>query len=335
MGRRQRRQFLITAGKSLGLAMMLPLASFAQEAKGKTRRIGWLEPGTPTSFPDRRKSFHQVLREAGFVEGQNLVVDYRYAHGKLEQLPTLAAELVGLKPECLVATGIDSISALRRATSTIPIVMGTIDADPVKEGLVGSLARPGGNITGMIGIAWELAGKRLELLREIEPKTSRVAVLFDPRSAAGHAHVNEAQSAARSLKVQLQLLELREPADLEGAFRAASKARADALFVVAVGMLNSHRARIVALAIEARVPAIYSNVEFVTDGGLIGYAPNGVEQYRRVATYVDKILKGAKPGDLAIVQPTQFELVINAKTAKAIGVTIPKSLLSRADRVIE
>jgi putative ABC transport system substrate-binding protein len=275
-----------------------PLASWAQQPKGNTRRIGWLEPGTPASFPARREAFHKVMRDAGFVEGQNLVVDHRYSHGKIEQLPALAA-------------------------------------DPVKEGLVASMARPGGNITGMVGIAWELAGKRLELLREVAPKAARIAVLFDPRTAAGHAHVKETEAAARTLKLQLQLLEVKEPADLDKAFKAARSARAEALFIVAPGMLNSHRARIVGLAIEARLPSISSNVEFVGDGALMGYAPNLADNFRRVATYVDRILKGAKPSDLPIEQPTQFELWINLKTAKAIGLAIPKSILGRADRVIE
>ena len=328
----KRRRLLFALGAGV---MTAPFASFAQETKGRARRIGWIEPGTPSSFPARRKAFHEVMRQAGFVEGQNLVVDYRYGRGKLETFPTLATELVALRPDCLVAIGVDTIGALRRATSTIPIVMGTIDADPVKEGFATSLPRPGGNITGMVGIAWELAGKRLELLREINPKISKVAVFFDPRSPAGHAHLKETESAARVLKMQLQLLELREPDDLEQAFRAARTARADALFVIAVGMLNSHRERIVALANEARLPAIYSNVEFVADGGMIGYAPHMIDQFRRVATYVEKILKGAKPGDLPIVQPTQFELVINLKTAKTAGIRVPKSLLARADRVIE
>lgn len=234
-----------------------------------------------------------------------------------------------------MATGVDAIRALRQLTSTIPIVMGTIDADPVKEGLVASMARPGGNITGMVGIAWEIAGKRLELLKEVVPKLARVAVLFDPRSAAGHAHVNGAKEAARTLKLQLELLEAREPAELGSAFRAARGNRADALFIVSIGMMNSHRPRIVALATEARLPSIASNLEFVGEGALMGYAPNLVKQFRRVATYVDRILKGAKPADLPLQQPTTFELVINAKTAKAIGLTIPKSILGRADRVIE
>ena len=294
-----------------------------------------MEPGTPASFAARRKTFHEVMRQAGFIEGQNLLVDYRYGHGKLDRFPILAAELVALKPECLVAIGVDAIGALRRSTSTIPIVMGTIDADPVQEGLAASLSRPGGNITGMTGIAWELAGKRLELLREIDPKISSVAVLFDPRSSAGHAHLKETENASRAVNVKLQLLELREPDDIEQAFRAARAARTQGLFVIAVGMLNSHRARIVALANETRLPAIYSNLDFVAEGGMIGYAPNIVDQFRRVATYVEKILKGAKPGELPIVQPTTFELVVNLKTAKAIGTRIPKSILVRADRMIE
>jgi putative ABC transport system substrate-binding protein len=321
--------------KLVGTVAAWPLASWAQQPKGKTRRIGLLEPATPVSFPARLKAFHQVLREAGYVEGQNLVVDYRYAHGKLEQFPALAAELVALKPECVVAVGIDAIRALRNLTSTIPIVMGTIDADPVKEGLVASMARPGGNVTGMVGIGWEIVGKRLELLKEVAPKITRVAVIFDPRSPAGHAHVRGAEVGARALKLQLQLLEAKEPADLNNAFRAARGARANALYVPGVGMVNSHRPRIVALAIEARLPAIYSSAEFVGDGGLMAYAANGVEQFRRVATYVDKILKGAKPGDLPIQQPTTFELAVNLKTARAIGLAIPKSILGRADRVIE
>lgn len=330
MSRVLRRQFLLSAG----VLLAAPLVR-AQQPIGKTRRIGWLEAGTPTASPARREAFHKVMREAGYVEGQNLVVDYRYSDGKQERFAPLAAELVALKPECVVTTGVAAVRAVRQANPTIPIVMGTIDADPVKEGLVVSLARPGGNITGMVGIAWELAGKRLELLKEIAPKAARVAVLFDPRSPAWHAHVKEAEVAARALKVQLQLLEAKEPADLDNAFRAARSNRADALFVVAVGMINSHRARIVALAIEARLPAIYSNTEFVADGGLIAYAPNYADQFRRVAIYVDRILKGAKPGDLPIEQARNFEMVINVKTAKAIGLTIPKSILARADRVIE
>jgi putative ABC transport system substrate-binding protein len=318
-----------------GGAAAWPLAVWAQPAKGAARRIGWLEPGSPESFVARRKAFHQVLRDSGYAEGRNLAVEYRYARGRLERFPALAAELLALKPECVLAIGVDAVQALRKLTSTVPIVIGTLDADPVKEGLVAGLARPGGNITGMIGIAWELAGKRLELLKEIVPKAARVGVLYDPRSAAGAAHVKEAEAAAPKLNLALRLLGVKEPPDIEQAFRAARDAPADALFVVGVGMVNSHRSRIVALAGEARLPAIYSNLEFVGDGGLIGYAPDTVEQFRRAADYVEKVLKGAKPGELPIQQPTKFELAINLKTAKAAGVTIPKSILGRADRVIE
>ena len=327
-----RRKLLIAAGAG---ALAASLRSFAQPQPKKVTRIGWFESGTPASSPERRKAFLEVLRESGHVEGKNLVIDYRYGHGKSATYPALAAELVALKPDCIVAVGVGPIRAVRQATSTIPIVMGTIDADPVKVGLVASLARPGGNITGLTGIAWELAGKRLELLREVAPKASRVAVIFDPRSPAGHAHVQETEVAARALKVPLQLLEASEPIDLETAFQAARQARAEALFVVAAGMPNSHRPRIVKLAIEARLPAIYSNLESVTDGGLMAYAPNTVEQFRRAAIYVDKILKGVKPADLPIEQPTKFELVVNLKTAKALGIKIPQSILARADRVIE
>jgi len=327
----RRRDFTIF----LGGAVAWPLAALAQQAKGNTRRIAWLEPGSPESFPARRKAFQQVLREAGYGEGRNLDIDYRYARGKLEKFPALAAEIVALKPECVLAIGVDAIHALRKLAPAIPIVMGTIDADPVKEGFAASLARPGGNVTGMVGIAWELAGKRLELLREIAPKAARVGVIFDPRSHAGLAHVTEAQAAARTLNLTLQLLEVREPVDLDEAFHAARDARAEALFVVGIGMVNSHRPRIVALATEARLPAIYSNLDFVGDGGLIAYAPNTVEQFRRAAAYVVKILGGATPGDLPIEQPTKFELIINAKAAKAIKLKIPKSLLLRADQVIE
>ncbi|MGH9576097.1 MAG: ABC transporter substrate-binding protein [Terriglobales bacterium] len=192
-----RRRDLIAAGGAALCVLLAPYALRAQQTT-KTRRIGWLEPGTPTSFPARQKAFHEVLAGLGYVEGRNLVVDYRYSHGKIEQFPALAAELVALKPECIVATGVGAILALRQLTTTIPIVMGTIDADPVREGLAASLARPGGNVTGMSGIAWELAGKRLELLKEMVPKASRVAVIFDSRGAAGHAHVKETEIAARA-----------------------------------------------------------------------------------------------------------------------------------------
>jgi putative ABC transport system substrate-binding protein len=326
----RRRVLLLAAG--FPVTAVLARIAWAQST---ARRLGWIEPGTETSFAARRRAFFEVLRKAGWTEGHNLRVDYRYAGGRIEQFPALATDLVALKPDCVVATGVDAIKSVRAATSTIPIVMGTIDADPIREGLVASLARPQGNITGMIGIAWELAGKRLELLREIDPRASRIAALFDPRSPAGHAHLESARAAAGTLKLTLHPLELRVPADIEPTFDAVRTLGADALFVIAVGMLNSHRARIADLALRTRLPAIYSNIEFVTDGGLIGYAPDTVAQFRRVAGHVDKILKGARPADLAIMQPTDFELVINLKAARGAGLSIPSALLARADRLIE
>jgi putative tryptophan/tyrosine transport system substrate-binding protein len=311
-----------------------PFPSFGQ-ATAKVRRIGWFEPSIPSGFPERRKAFLGEMRRLGFVEGQNLLVDYRYGEGRLERFPAIAAEMVKRNPECLVAMGVDAVKAARGATGGIPIVIGTMDADPVKEGLVASLARPGGNITGMIGIAWELSGKRLELLREINPKIRSVAAFIDGRTVAGRAHLEGAESAAHTLKIQLKTYALKDPGDIEDAFREARAAGVDALFVVAVGLINSHRKQIIALANQARLPAVYSNTEFVQDGGLIGYAPDLVHQIRNVATYVEKILNGAKPQDLPIAQPTQFTLAVNLKTADMIGVRIPKAVVGRADRVIQ
>jgi putative ABC transport system substrate-binding protein len=220
------------------------------------------------------------------------------------------------------------------STATIPIVIGNIDADPVEEGLIASFARPGGNITGVTGIAYDLVGKRLELLKETVPGLSRVAILINP-SRAADAHVRGAVVAARNLGIELHVVEARSPGDLEGAFRVARQKRVEALDLVATGLMNSHRARIVNLAAHSRLPMIYSNRDFVLAGGLMSYAADFVAQNHRAATYVDKILKGVKPADLPVEQPTKFELVINLKTAKALGLTIPPSLLLRADQVIE
>jgi putative ABC transport system substrate-binding protein len=213
--------------------------------------------------------------------------------------------------------------------------LGNLDSDPVEEGIIASLARPGGNVTGLVGIQWELAGKRLELLREVAPKASRIAVLFDPRTRSGQVHVERTQSAAHKLGMQLQLLEARAPGDIDRAFKAAREGRAEALSVIHVGVMQGERPRIARLALEARLPAVYSATTFPPDGGLMAYAPDTADQYRRAAVFVDKILKGAKPADLPVEQPTKFELVINMKTARALGITIPQTILVRADRVIE
>jgi putative ABC transport system substrate-binding protein len=320
----------------VGIAGVLapPPIVFAQKPQ-KVARIGWLTPGTRESGRANVDAFREGLRALGHVEGKNVVIDYRFAEGKTELFPVLAAELVRLNPDCILAGGYPTIRALMRLTKTIPIVLGNLDSDPVEEGIIASLARPGGNVTGLIGIQWELAGKRLELLREVAPKASRVAVLFDPRTRSGQAHVEQTQIAARKLGMQLQLLEAREPADIDRAFKAAREGRAEAISVIHVGVMQGERPRIARLAIEVRLPAVYSATTFPADGGLMAYAPDTSDQYRRAAVFVDKILKGAKPADLPVEQPTQFELVVNMKTAKALGITIPQTILIRADRVIE
>jgi putative ABC transport system substrate-binding protein len=318
-----RRRFLLT---SLTGALVAPLAAGAQQA-AKVFKVGDLHPGT--GAPEERLA---ALRQAGYVEGQNLVVERRHAEGRIERLPTLAAELVGLKPDVILATGTDAIRAAKNATRIIPVVMAFGD-DPVRKGLVVSLARPGGNITGVsLVAAGTMAAKRVEILREAVPRARRIALLSWP--GMDSAQVKEAEQAARTLKTETVLVEVRN-GDYEGAFSTLAAERADALFVLSSPLLNRDRKRIIALAARHRLPAIYEWGESAEDGGLLAYGAEGRDLNRRVAAYVDKILKGAKPGDLPIEQPTAFELVINLKTAKALGLTIPPSLLARADQVIE
>jgi putative ABC transport system substrate-binding protein len=247
----------------------------------------------------------------------------------------LAAELVTLKVDCIVATGVAPTRAAKQATSTIPIVMGNADDDPVRQGLVASLARPGGNVTGFTNIGSDLAGKRLELIKETVPKASRVAILLDPKGPGGMGHVRETEIVAPALGVKLQLVEVRGPEELDNAFQAAVKGRAEALIVVTTGLMGNHRSRIVNLAVKTRLPAMYSNTYFVREGGLMGYAADIPARWRGVAAYVDKVLKGAKPADLPVQQPTKFEFIINLKAAKQIGLTIPPNVLARADKVIK
>jgi putative ABC transport system substrate-binding protein len=325
----KRRQFV-----AIALAGALPSSLHAQPPK-KVARIGWLEPATATSSAARIQAFKSGLRALGRVEGQHYTIEFRFTEGKLERFRPYAQELVGLKPDCIFVVGINGVQELVRASPSIPIVMGTIDADPVKEGTIASLARPGGNVTGLTGIAWELAGKRLEILTEVAPKAKRVAVVFDPRSRAGYAHVEETQAAAKSLGVELQLLEARQLDELDQVFRSMRDRRAEALSLITIGLMQSQRPRIVKLALESRLPAIYSNTDFVVDGGLMSYAPDITDQFRRAALFVDKILKGTKPADLPVEQPTRFELAINMKTAKALGITFPPTVLVRAERIIE
>jgi putative ABC transport system substrate-binding protein len=289
-----------------------------------------LRPGSP---PDPFvETFRQALQELGYVEGRNLTIDVRWAEGKDERLPALAAELVRLKVDVIVAGGTPPVLAARRATATIPIVM-PVSGDPVARGLAASLARPGGNVTGLAGLDEELPGKWLELLKETLPKASRVALLWDP--AYGRRPVATSELAARSLGMHLEILRVSRPEDLENAFADARKNRVEALIVLSSAFFYARRTQLVALAEKYRMPTIYHQKEFVVgSGGLMSYGPDFHDMFRRAAGYVDKILKGAKPGDLPIEQPTKFEFVINLRAAKALGLTIPQSLLLRADEVV-
>src|SRR6266700_5523782 len=313
----------------------VPLAADAQQA-GKVPRIGFLRVTSPSDRPPLLDAFRQGLRELGWVEGQNIVIDYRYAEGRVDRLPDLAAELVRLKVDLIVASaGTQAATAAKNATETIPIVMIYV-RDPVGTGLIASLARPGGNVTGVSGSAGlELFAKQLELLKETVPKIRRVAILSNPANAYHQLAIREVNVAARSLGVQLQLLEARGPNEFDGAFAAMAKERVEALLVLSDSIFNSHRTRLADLAARSRLAAAYGVRESVEAGGLMSYGPSFLDLYRRSAAYVDKVLKGAKPADLPVEQPTKFELVINLKTAKALGLTIPQSLLLRADQVIE
>src|SRR5262245_13497007 len=320
----------------LTLCAMLFALSVPSQAQQPTKipRIGYLPGASPSAHSARYEAFRQVLRELGYVEGKNIVIENRNTDGKSDRLPALVAELVRLKVDVIVTTGANTTRAAKEATTTIPIVLAQ-DSDPVTNGFVASLARPGGNITGLSALSPELDGKRLELLKEIVPKLSRVAIL-GTSTVPGHArYVKETEPAAEALRLQLQFLDVRDPKDIETAFRAASKTRADGLVVLSGPVLSSHRARVLDLVVESRLPAIHNFPEWVEAGGLMTYGVNLKDLYRRAATYVDKILKGAKPADLPVEQPTKFELIINLKAAKQIGLTIPPNVLARADKVIK
>ena len=323
--------------KITGLAIGALLLALSYHAEGqqptKISRVGYLNAGSASTNPARIEAFRQGLRELGYVEGKNIVIEYRAAEGKLDRLPALAAELVRLKVEVIVTTGPTSTHAAKEATSAIPIVMG-LDIDPVGSAFVASLARPGGNITGLSNLAPEISGKRLELLKEIIPKLSRVAVLGTSTQPGTAQQLRETELAAGALKVQLQYLDVLSPRDIESVFQAASKGRAQAVLILGGPVLISHRRQVADLAVKSRLPASYVRPEYVEDGGLMSYAPSSNDLLRRAATYVDKILKGAKPADLPVEQPTKFELIINLKAVKQIGLTIPPNVLARADRVI-
>jgi putative ABC transport system substrate-binding protein len=330
-----RRAFITSGGAAILVAR---LSAEAQQA-AKIARIGYLSPDLATS-PHLREAFRQGLRDLGYVEGRNLVIEDRDAKGKVERLPALAAELVALKVDVIVTEAGNTVVpvAAKQATSTIPIVFASA-ADPVGRGLVTSLARPGGNVTGLATLNAELVGKRLELLTQAVPGVGQVAVLWLPGGALGERTEKQmltgAEVAARELGVRLQFVEARGPTDFDRAFSDMTRARAGALTLLPSNMFRREQRRLVDLAERHRLPTVYFAREFVDAGGLMSYAAPLTDLCLRAATYVDKILKGAKPGDLPVEQPTKFELVIHLKTAKALGLTIPLSVLGRADQIIQ
>jgi putative tryptophan/tyrosine transport system substrate-binding protein len=324
-----RRAFITTLAGGLLAASVTAEAQQAQKAP----RVGFLHYGSPGPSPEV-EAFRRGLHELGYVEGQNIAIEYRFASGRVERLTELAAELVRLKVDVIVTPTTPASLAAKQATSTIPIVFAAV-ADAVGAGLIANFARPGGNITGLASISAELGGKRLELLKQVVPKASRVAVLYNPADRSNVLVLKELQESAPALRLTLQPLEVRGPGEFEGAFVAMTRERAHALFGAAGVLTFEHRKAIVDLAAKNRMPAMWGHRQFVDTGGLMSYAVNYYDQLRRAATYVDKILKGAKPADLPVEQPTTFELVINLKTAKALGLTIPRSLLQQADEVIQ
>jgi len=317
---------------ALVIAFTICGATAAQPAK--ISRIGYLATVSRSALAVRIEAFRQGLRELGYVEGKNIVIEWRFAEGKLDRLAALAAELMRLKVDIIITGGPPATRVAKEATSTTPIVM-TFDPDPVGNGFVVSLARPGGNITGLSTLAPEISGKQLELLKEILPKLSRVAVFGDSIQPGNPQALKEIEHAAQALGVDLQYLDVLSPKDIETAFRAADKGRADAVLILGSPVVASQRTQFKDLAVKSRLPTIYNRSESVEEGGLMSYAVSFTELSRRAATYVDKILKGRKPADLPVEQPTKFELIINLKAAKQIGLTIPPNVLARADRVIK
>ena len=324
----------------IGLAVILvvgltlvPFAAHAQRA-GNVYRVGLLGPAAERVYTESLRSLRTGLRELGYVEGKNIVFEYRFAEDKYERLPGLAAELVRANVDIIVVHSTPGTRAAKQATPTIPIVMVNV-ADPVGAGLVASLARPGRNITGVSNIDVGLAAKRLELLKEVVPKLSLVGVVRNPDNASGELQLRETQAAARSLGIEIQLFDARDRKELESAFSVMAKARADAFTVMGDPLFLSQQNQIANLATTKRLPSVFARNENVEAGGLMSYGPTFADQFRQAATFVDKILKGAKPGELPVEEPTRMYLVINLKTAKALGLTIPQSILLRADQVIE
>jgi putative ABC transport system substrate-binding protein len=337
MRRHSRRQLLLCslalAGVSLLSGCEMPPSPGQQAAK--VPRIGFLAVGSRAGRTFLIEGFLQGLREHGYVEGQNIVIEYRFSEDRNDRLPELAAELVDLKVDLILASGTPASFAAKQATSTIPIVMGSLAANPVETGLIASLARPGGNITGMTEMASELGGKRLELLKQTVPGLARVAVFWNPPNPAYGPILKELAAAAATLGVELQRLEVRAPGDFEGAFKAATRQRAGALIVPGDPLVTNRPRMVADLALKYRLPTMMENKEMAEVGGLLSLGVNLVDSYRRAATHVDKILKGANPADLPMEQPTKFDLFVNLKTARALGLTIPQSVLMQATQAIQ
>ena len=329
-------KFKIENLKWLGLSVItfLVCSAVAQAQQSKqVYKIGYLTATSLSAIAARTEAFRQGLRELGYVEGKNVVIEHRHAEGKLDRLPALATELVRLNVDVIVSAGPGDTKAAKEVTSKIPIIMAQ-DSDPVGNGFVASLARPGRNITGLATLAPEISGKRLELLKETVPRLSRVAVFGRSTRPGNEQALTEVELAARTFGLRLQYLDVEGPADIGTAFQAASKGRANAVLVLEGPVFINQRTQFAELAVKSRLPAIYSRAENVDAGGLMSYGVSVTDLFRRAATYVDKILKGAKPGDLPVEQPKKFEFVINLKAAKQIGLTIPPNVLARADRVI-
>jgi putative ABC transport system substrate-binding protein len=315
-------------------AMLFALSSSAQaQQPGKVPRIGFLAASPPAALSDRVQAFRQGLRELGYVEGKTIVIEYRYGDGKLDRLPALAADLVHLKVDVIVTGGSQATRPAKEATYTIPIVMAQ-DNDPVGSAFIDNLAKPGGNITGLANLTTELSGKQLEILKEILPKLSRLAVLRDLTEPGNPQAVRETDRAAQGYGIQRFYLDVRTATDIEPAFARTDKKRVEALLVLPSAVFNSNRKQIVDLAIKNRWPGMFPRLEYVEEGGLMTYGANTNDLYRRAAIFVDKILKGAKPGGLPVEQPIKFDLIFNLKAAQQIGATIPPKVLARADKVI-
>jgi putative ABC transport system substrate-binding protein len=326
-----RRAFIAAAA---GALLFPPLLVEGQQV-GEVRRVGYLVSGSAATSARAMEAFRQGLHDLGWIEGRNLVIDRRFAEDRHDRLPDFATELVRLEVSVIVAAGTRAAVAARKATATIPIVMANA-ADPLELGLVTSLARPGGNVTGLAySVNMEIFGKGLELLKEVVPRIRRVAVLSNPANPRQAAAIGHVKAAAKTLGVQLQLLSTRGPEEFDGAFAAMARERAEGLLVIAEALFLFHRDRLADLAARSRLPTMHGLRENVEAGGLMSYGPNIAASLRRAAVFVDKILKGASPADLPVEQPTTFELVINLRAAKALGLTIPPALLARADQIIE